>query len=229
VGAVRRLRLPRVGEFLAKRVAAVSFRPCGPWARWGLRVAVAAQCGLALFYYAVAPTRIPLGRIPAFISRPVILLSLGFRSTGNFPLFGTIERARYEVEFVGSNDGGETWRSYASRYQAQRAHRMGPFIAPWYPRLDALLENRVMTTPDPWLYQAVATRLLRADPAVLGIFRGNPFPDRPATMIRMPVYHLTFTDAKTYRATGNYWHKEYQGEYAPMLVLNERGEIVPQE
>ncbi len=229
VGAFRRFRLRRLGEWLAARVAAVSARPVRPWARWGLRVAVGGQFLLAMFYYIVAPTRIPIERVPAVISQPLILLSAGFHCTNNFPLFGTIETARYEVEFVGTNDGGETWRSYDSRYQAQRTDRMPPFIAPWYPRLDALLENKLTTSSDPALYQAVAAHLLKRDPAVLEIFRRDPFADRPATMIRMQTYRLWFTDAATFRATGNYWRKAYQGEYAPMMYLNAQGEIVRTE
>ena len=229
VGAARRLRLRRLGDFIATRVAAVSARAVRPWALWGLRVAVGGQFLLALFYYIVAPTRIPIESVPAVISRPIILLSAGFHCTNNFPLFGTIETARYEVEFVGSNDGGETWRSYDSRYQAQRVDRMPPFIAPWYPRLDALLENKLTTSSDPALYQAVAAHLLRRDPAVLRIFRSDPFADRPATMIRMQTFRFSFTDAGTFHATGNYWRKEYQGEYAPMMYLDEHGEVVRTE
>ena len=48
-------------------------------------------------------------------------------------------------------------------------------------------------------------------------------------MIRMQTYRLWFTDAATFRATGNYWRKAYQGEYAPMMYLNAQGEIVRTE
>lgn len=227
--AARRLRLRAPGDFLAARVAVVSTRALQPWAKWTLRGAVAGQFLLALYFYMVAPKRIPIERVPAAISQPIMLFFGGFHCANNFPLFGTIETARYEVEFIGSNDGGETWRSYDSRYQAQRTNRMGPFIAPWYPRLDALLENKLTTSNDPTLYQTVAAHLLQRDPAILRIFRNDPFADRPATMIRMTTYRLAFTDAKTFRATGDYWRKEYQGDYAPMLMLNEHGEIVVSE
>lgn len=229
VGLARRVRLRRLGDFLAARVTAVSALVIGPWPRWGLRVALGVHLLLTVFFYVVAPARIPLESVPTVISRPVILLFAGFRSANNFPLFGTIQTTRHEVEFLGSNDGGETWRSYDSRYQAQRVDRMGPFIAPWYPRLDAVLARDLATKGDPAIHQAVASHLLRRDPDLLKIFRRDPFPDRPPTMIRMPIYRLRFTDAQTLRATGHYWHKDYVGEYAPVMFLNERGEIVSNE
>lgn len=229
VDVVRRLRLRQLGDYLATRVTAVSARVVRPWPLWGLRVALGVHFLLTIFFYVVAPARIPLESVPTVISRPVILLFAGFRSANNFPLFGTIQKTRHVVEFLGSNDGGETWRSYDSRYQAQRVDRMGPFIAPWYPRLDAVLARDLATKSDPTIHQAVASHLLRRDPALLKIFARDPFPDRPPTMIRMPIYQLSFTDPKTLGATGHYWRKEYVGEYAPMMLLNERGEVLSNE
>jgi hypothetical protein len=42
----------------------------------------------------------------------------------------------------------------------------------------------------------------------------------------MPVYRLSFTDLATLRRTGNYWRKEYVGDYQAPIVLNERGNVV---
>ena len=103
---------------------------------------------------------------------------------------------------------------------------MSPFIAPWYPRFEATLQNTMLISTEPALYQAVAAHLIRRDPPVLQLFRHDPFADRPATMVRMPVYQLTFTDYQTHRVTGHYWHQQYLGEYAPLMYLDEHGEIV---
>lgn len=226
VAAVRWLRLHRLAGLLASRGATVSPRPVPPWARWGLRAALGTQFVVALFFYLVAPARIPVESIPGVIARPVVLLFGSWRSANAYPLFGSLKSTRETVQFVGSNDGGETWRSYGFRYQAQQVDRMSPFIAPWYPRFEATLQNTMLISTEPALYQAVAAHLIRRDPPVLKLFRQDPFADRPATMVRMPIYQLNFTDYPTHRATGHYWRQQYLGEYAPLMYLNEHGEIV---
>ncbi len=226
VDATRRLRLGMLAKFLAARVAVVSAPAVKPWARWGLRVALGTQFALAIFFYLVAPARISIESVPAAIAQPIVLLFGGWRSANAYPLFGSLKSVRDVVEFVGSNDGGETWRTYEYRYLAHREDRISPFIAPWYPRFEAILQNTMLVTTDSTLYQAVAAHLIRRDPAVLKLFKSDPFADRPAMMVRMVTSRLKFTDIRTHLATGNYWRKEYQGEYAPMMYASENGEII---
>ncbi len=83
-----------------------------------------------------------------------------------------------------------------------------------------------MPCPIPSIFPAVATHLLRHDPKVIGLFARDPFPDRQPLMIRMPVYLLNFTDFATYRRTGRFWRKEYEGDYAPMLYVDDSGQVV---
>jgi len=229
VEAVRWLRLRQLGDFLAARVASLSARPVPPWARWTLRVAVAVQFAVALFFYVVSPNRIPIERVPGFITRPVVLLFGAWRSANAYALFGNLKSVREVVEFAGSNDGGETWRTYEYRYLVHRVDQISPFIAPWYPRFEAILQNNMLITSNPVLYQSVGAHLLRHDPQVVKLFQRDPFPDRPPTMVRMSTYRLYFTEARTLRATGQYWRKEYQGEFAPMMLMGENGEIISSE
>jgi hypothetical protein len=133
---------------------------------------------------------------------------------------------RYGIEFDGSNDAGETWRTYEYWYQPQREDRICPFIAPWYPRFEATLQIEATRSTPSDLYRLVATHLLRRDPAVIALFRRDPFPDGPPTMIRMPAYRLTFTDAATRRRTGNFWRKEPEGDYLTMMYLNAQGQVI---
>jgi len=230
LGLVRRLRLQRLRDYLTASVTKVpSLHAVKPWALWGLRVALVVQLTVALYFYLVAPTRIPPAIVPAAIHQPITLLFGGFRSANSYALFGNLPTTRYEVEFIGSNDGGETWRSYEYQYKVQRTDRICPFIAPWYPRFDAILQNAQVVTKDTVLYQLVAAQLLNRNPAVLALFRHDPFPERPAKMIRMPQYRYTFTDLTTLRATGNYWHKEADSDFAALVYVNARGEIVVDE
>lgn len=225
VDAARCLRWARLAGVLAACATAAVVRPVSPWARWSLRAAVAVQCAVAVFFYVVAPTRIPIERVPGFITRPVVLLFGAWRSANAYALFGNLRSTREVVEFSGSNDGGETWRTYEYRYWVHRMDQISPYIAPCYPRFEAILQNHMLITSNPLLFQTVAAHLLRRDPQLVARFRRDPFPDRPPTMVRLSLYRLTFTDPGTLRMTGNYWRKEYQGEFAPMMYLDESGEI----
>jgi len=111
----------------------------------------------------------------------------------------------------------------------QRVDRIPPFIAPWYPRFEAILQSTMISSTDPTLYQSVAAQLLRRSPPVMAQFRRDPFPDRPPTMVRIPTFRYAMTDFATYRAIGHYWRKEYAGEYTAMMYLDARGEVAVSE
>ena len=229
VDAVRRLRWRRLADFMAARAAQQVALPVSPAGTWAVRGVVAVQFAAAIFFYAVAPTRIPIERVPGFVSRPVVLLFGAWRSANAYALFGNLRTVREVVEFSGSNDGGETWRTYEYRYWVHRVDQISPFVAPWYPRFEAILQNHMLITTNPLLFQTVAAHLLQRDPLLAPRFVRDPFPDRPPTMVRISLYRLSFTDARTLRATGHYWRKEYQGEFAPMMYLGENGEILTSE
>ncbi|MEO6876292.1 MAG: lipase maturation factor family protein, partial [Opitutaceae bacterium] len=231
VAAAEKLRWLRLGQFLSKTtargwptLALATAGAHGPpaLARWrltALRTALWAQFGLTLFFFATY-FGMPVSGFPYALGRPLKFGLENFRAANPYTLYGGLLTARYAVEFEGSNDAGVTWRPYEYHYQPQRPDRMGPFIAPWYPRFEATLQiEATHQTPSP-LYALVAQHLLQDDQAVIGLFRRNPFPGAPPTLIRMPVYQLTFTDATMRRATGNFWHKELQGEYLPMMSID---------
>jgi len=60
---------------------------------------------------------------------------------------------------------------------------------------------------------------------VIALFERNPFPDRPPMLIRMAIYRLKFTDLETYRKTGRFWLKEYEGDFVPYLYIDDHGQI----
>ena len=134
-------------------------------------------------------------------------------------------RAKLEVEYEGSNDGGRTWRSFEFRYKPQHEDQICRHVAPWFDRFEAGLQLAV-NVPQTTVIPRVAALLILRNPDVMALFRGDPFADRPPTLVRMPVYVFSFTDLATYRRTGNYWRKEYVGDYALPIYLNGRGHLV---
>ncbi|MFM8335611.1 MAG: lipase maturation factor family protein, partial [Opitutaceae bacterium] len=159
---------------------------------------------------------------PAFV--PWVVHAFG--SVNSYRLYSRFDTKHLVTEFIGSNDGGRTWRPYEFRFFPQRLDRMSPFVAPHFPRFEASLQIIVATREEPSaIYGVVAGHLLQRNPEVMRLFRENPFTDRPPQMIRMAKYQYHFTDPETQRTTGNYWRREYVGEYLPMLYLNEAGEI----
>jgi hypothetical protein len=133
---------------------------------------------------------------------------------------------RYQVEFEGSNDGGQTWRTYEYRYIPQHEDRVVPFLSPWFARFEATLQIAGWNGRKSPLMPAVAAHLLARHPDVMALFARDPFPDRPPTLIRMRGYRLAFTDRATHRRTGLYWHKEPAGNYLTMMMLDEAGQVV---
>lgn len=225
VNAARFIRLPRLTEYLRSKLGAVSLPPIKPWALHGLRIALGLQFAVAMYFYVVAPTRIPPESVPPFIAKPLALL-IHFHAANPYALFGNLPQERFEVEFQGSNDGGETWRTYEYRYKIQREDKVSPFVAPWYPRFEAILQNVRVARTTPELYASTAAHLIRRDPAVMELFRSDPFPDRPPTMVRMAEYQYEFTDLATWRATGRYWRREYIGDWLPAVYRTAQGDIV---
>ena len=159
---------------------------------------------------------------PAFV--PWVVHAFG--SVNSYRLYSRFDTKHLVTEFIGSNDGGRTWRAYEFHFFPQRLDRMSPFVAPHFPRFEASLQILVATREEPSaIYGVVAGHLLRKNPVVMRLFKEDPFTDRPPQMIRMAKYEYRFTDPETQRTTGNYWRREYLGEYLPMLYLNEAGEI----
>ena len=224
-GAARRFKWRRLESRVAAGPPAPSFAAVGPWRLWGLRGALGLQFALTLLFFGTSWTT-PTNAFARTIFGPAEYVFGDFHSANSYPLFEGLPPIRYGLEFEGSNDGGETWRIYPFHYQPQRVDRICPFIAPWYARFEATLEITLNAIPNSPIFPAVASHLLQGDPKVVGLFARNPFPDRPPTLIRMPVYHLTFTDLATYRRTGFFWIKDYEGDYAPVLYVDDRGGIM---
>ncbi|MCX6952855.1 MAG: lipase maturation factor family protein [Verrucomicrobia bacterium] len=221
--AAEKLRLRRLASFLSTTAAGGAAGIPGPWPLYGLRLALCIHFYLTLFYFAKA-CGLPPGEIPRILAAPADLVR-EFRSVNGYYLYATFEPVRFQVEFAGSNDGGRTWRVYPYRHIPQRIDRICPFIAPWFYRFEATMEIEGWSGRKSPVFPAVAAHLLARNASVISLFERDPFPDRPPTMIRMRGYRMAFTDFETYRKTGNFWRREPDGEYLPMLALDERGQL----
>jgi hypothetical protein len=149
-----------------------------------------------------------------------------FRIANEFGLFAVMTRARYEIEFQGSQDG-QTWTPYPFRNKPQDVHAPPRIYAPYQPRFDwnlwfASLGN---WRQYPWVLQ-VEQRLLTGEPDVVALFAGDPFPDHPPERIRVVLWQYWFTNRIEKREQGLWWRREQIGLYAPTLERTPDGKIV---
>ena len=223
VGALHRLRWRRLGNFLATKAAGGTARAVGAFRRHGLRAALWTHFYLTLFFFAKA-CGVTVDALPYAVTWPVHLL-WEFRSANGYYLYASFDPVRYQVEFEGSNDGGRTWRTYEFRHMPQREDQICAYIAPWFDRFEATFEIAAWSGKKSPLMPAVAAHLLARHPEVMDLFRRDPFPDPPPTLIRMRGYRLAFVDPATHHRTRQYWRKEPAGNYLPMLQLDESGQV----
>ncbi len=219
-------RRPALAQYLANSAARQTWpTPAPAWQRHFLSVALWSHFYLSIIAFGNAAS-MPRNIILDSISRPLKFIFDGFGSVNAYQLYARLDLQHVIAEFIGSNDGGQTWRPYEFRYFPQRLDHISSFIAPRFPRFEATLQIEFATRDKPaTLYRLVATQLLEQNPQVLSLFAGNPFLDRPPQMIRIAGYRYTFTNLATYRATGNFWQRVYTGEYMPMIYQRPMGEI----
>ena len=145
-----------------------------------------------------------------------------FQIVNSYGLFAVMTTTRPEIIVEGSNDG-KTWLAYEFKYKPGDLARRPAWVAPHQPRLDwqmwfaALGDYR----SDPWTVQLLV-KLLQSSPEVLRLFAKNPFPGSPPRYIRAMAYDYQFTTAAEKRATGNWWRREWKGQYLPVLSLQGR-------
>jgi Lipase maturation factor len=166
----------------------------------------------------------PLALVPRPLLEPVLALQ-PFRVANRYGLFAVMTEARYEIEFQGSRDG-ESWVAYPFRYKPQDPKQPPGIFAPYQPRFDWNLWFVSLGDwrQNPWVVTA-EERLLQAEPTVLALFAGDPFPGRPPRYLRAVLWQYWFTDLGTRRRTGRWWRREPRGLYAPALERLPDGSI----
>jgi hypothetical protein len=164
---------------------------------------------------------IPLRHVP-LPTTPIAALE-PFRIANQYGLFAVMTRGRYEIEFQGSNDG-INWIPYPFQFKPQPLDERPGIYAPYQPRFDW---NLWFASLGSWRQNDIVPlteeRLLLNSPAVLSLFRSNPFPQLPPRYVRAILYWFTSTDEK--RRTGNWWRRESLGLYAPEITLTADGNV----
>ncbi len=157
-------------------------------------------------------------------TQPVAVLE-PFRIANRYGLFAVMTRARYEIEFQGSDDG-KTWVPYPFRYKPQDPAKPPGIYAPYQPRFDwnlwfASLDN---WRDNPWVAHTEELLLIN-DPEVLSLFAGNPSAEKAPTLIRAVLWQYWFTDLTTKRQQGLWWRRQQLGLYAPELQREADGSM----
>jgi hypothetical protein len=139
------------------------------------------------------------------------------RLVNHYGLFAVMTTSRPEIVIEGSDDS-ENWKAYEFRFKPGDVMRAPRWVAPYQPRLDwqmwfAALSSAQQT---PW-FSGLMLRLLQGSPAVLPLFRYNPFPDHPPKFVRAIVYDYHFTSWGERRLTGAWWTRRYEGTYFPTV------------
>ena len=141
---------------------------------------------------------------------------------GTYGAFGSITKERYEIVVEGTDDGLPTpatrWREYEFRGKPTATWRRPPQVAAYHLRLDWLMWFAAMSdySQHPWFVHFMG-KLLDGDPATLSLLKGNPFPERPPRYVRAELYRYEFTSAEERRASGQWWKRQYAGEYFPAV------------
>ena len=115
-----------------------------------------------------------LGGLPGVLS-PTVTATRPWRLTNPYGLFAVMTTQRHELIVQGSMDG-VTWLDYELPFKPGDPDRIPGWATPHQPRLDWQLWFAALTSPAsaPWVYD-FATRLLDAEPAVLGLLDAPSF------------------------------------------------------
>jgi hypothetical protein len=162
---------------------------------------------------------IPLPAGPASALQPS-------RIANQYGLFAVMTRARYEIEFQGSDDGHD-WQPYIFRFKPQALNEAPGIYAPYQPRFDWNLWFASLADPEQDnIVPATEAHLLDNDPDVLSLFRENPFAAKPLRFIRAVRWQYWFTSMEEKGRTGNWWRREEIGLYGNVYTRDADGQVI---
>jgi hypothetical protein len=138
--------------------------------------------------------------------------------------FGTVGKERFNVVFEGTMDENPNdqahWKPYIYKGLPVLLDKRPPQIAPYQLRLDWQMWFASMSSPNryPWTLHLV-WKLLHNDPGAVGLFAGNPFPNRPPRYIRAVLYRYRF--APPGNPEGLWWNRERIGLWLPAMSADD--------
>ena len=140
-----------------------------------------------------------------------------FRIANAYGLFAVMTEARYEIEFQGSLDG-VLWVAYPFRYKPQDPREHPGVYAPYQPRFEWNLWFASLGPwqQSPWVVQA-QQRLVEGSPAVLRLFKRDPFGGKRPALVRTVLWQYWFTDLATKRKTGAWWRRTEIGPFTGVV------------
>ena len=145
-----------------------------------------------------------------------------FGVVNTYGLFAVMTTSRPEIIVEGSNDA-QAWLEYRFNYKPGDLKRAPRWVQPHQPRLDWQMWFAALGSyqGQPWFVNFMV-RLLEGSPEVLALLATNPFPHSPPQYVRARLYDYKFTTIAEWRSTGNWWRRELQGEYFPVVSLKQR-------
>jgi hypothetical protein len=147
-----------------------------------------------------------------------------YHLVNTYGAFGSVTRVRHEVVVEGTDQAVLTasteWRAYEFRGKPGALDRRPPQVAPFHLRLDWLMWFAALrrSFAEDW-FPPFLGKLLEGDRATLRLLRLNPFPDAPPAWVRARYYRYRFTTPEERQASGAWWVRELEGEYAPAVRL----------
>ena len=139
--------------------------------------------------------------------------------------FGSVGRERMNVVFEGTDaatpNDEAVWKEYPYAALPVALNRRPVQIAPYQPRLDWQMWFASMSTPGeyPWTLHLV-WKLLHNDPGTLGLFGGNPFPQKPPHYVRAVLFRYHF--AAPGNQLGDWWTREEIGVWLPPFSADDQ-------
>lgn len=145
-----------------------------------------------------------------------------FRSVNAYGLFAVMTQQRWELEILGSQDGGQ-WRRYPFRYKPGDLLQAPPFVAPHQPRLDFQCWFLTFDGGGAFNQHPYVVSLIRGiaenNPTILRLLGQNPFPEGRPRYLRLRVHRYQMTTPAEKRATGCYWKIIESRDWSPLLKL----------
>ncbi|MCU7809968.1 MAG: lipase maturation factor family protein [Candidatus Thiodiazotropha sp. (ex Notomyrtea botanica)] len=130
-----------------------------------------------------------------------------------YHIFPTMQQERHELIIQGSDDGA-TWRTYEFKHKPGDPAQQPQIVMPHQPRLDWMIW--FVPTQQPvqmhW-FGLFMQRLHQGSTPVTQLLATNPFENKPPRYLRVLTYRYHFTPAEIDAESGNWWQREYLGEF----------------
>lgn len=199
--------LPRSLTSRAERAAA-SAEPSKPMLRtaWAVAALVA--------FLSIQPV------LNLFSSQQIMNTSFNALELVNtYGAFGAVGKQRFNVVFEGTDaetpDAAAEWKPYPYKGLPVAVDQRPPQVAPYQLRLDWQMWFAAMGTPEEYQWTLhLVWKLLHNDPGAVGLFAGNPFPEKPPRYIRATWYRYAFVPRNS---AGVWWDREPLGLWLPPL------------